>query len=77
MRKLRHHVPPQEIGETAGGYFARLSERFPYLHEELGQVHALVCEAAYRPVPLHGSQADAIRTRLRTVARRLDAQARG
>ena len=77
MRKLRHHVPPQEIGETAGGYFARLSERFPSLHEELGQVHALVCEAAYRPVPLDGSRAAAIQERLRDTGKRIAAQARG
>lgn len=76
MQKLRHHVPPREVGETAGGYFARLSERFPYLREELGQVHALVCEAAYRPVPLDGPRAGAIRERLRDTGKRIDALAR-
>ena len=77
MRHLRRHVPPREAGETAGGYFARLAERFPYLREELAQVHALVSEAAYRPVPLDGSRADAIRERLLATGRLADAQARG
>ena len=77
MRQLRRDVAPREAGETAGRYFARLAERFPGLREELAQVHALVNEAAYRPVPLDGSRADAIRERLRATGRRLHAQARG
>ncbi len=72
MRDLRRHVAPREAGETAGGYFARLAERFPHLRDELAKVHALVDEAAYRPVPLDASRAEAIQERLRSAARRIE-----
>ncbi len=77
MRHSRRHVAPREASETAGGYFARLAERFPHLREELVQVHALVSEAAYRPVPLDGARAEAMRERLLAAGRRIGAVARG
>ena len=75
MRHLSHDVAPREAGDTASGYFARLAERFPSLKEDVAQVHALVNEAADRPVPPDGSRADAILERLRATGRRLATQA--